>query len=480
MMITDDAASGGDYNNARRNRAEALVAAMQAGTAFQTGVRFSAVTRYAFYTTLILSLLWPRYFYLRVPGLPGLSPFIIFGYASIGLLIYALAVDRAFAPFTRIVRVSVVAWTLFAIFVSWRLLCSALGAPIAGDVPIMIFFRQFPPLAIFFPLGAVLLMDEDVRRTSLRIILVAILVMALGGMVEVVTDTRLLPLLGLDRFAAGGVFVNEFTSNFYRDNSLRAQSTFTQPLVFGQFAAAFAPLCLSLIRHESWNWRVVAAAAFAACLYCVWLSTARSGLLALIVSLTTYAMLTLVSPARYRWLLLCGAMILLIILIWSAYQVGDLLAAAVGHTADNLNSAMARQSMIDMSFSRAHDSPFVGFGDGSARWLAGMMANRSDFATIDSLYLSILVQNGFPGIGLWFAFMAVVLLMAVRNALEGATGAIRDLNCAIAALVAAMTVGLSVLSIEDNMSFVYLMAGVVMIDRLTTRSAPGRLGRAIF
>lgn len=480
-MTTDNMPQAGDYSSARKARADAFIAAVRAGTAYQTGVRFSVPARYAFYAILVISLLWPRYFYLRVPGLPGISPFVVLAYAAMALLIpYALIVDRAFYQFSRVVRISLVAWALFGLFLAWRLVSSLFGAPMAGDVPIVIFFRQFPPLAVFFPLSAIMMLDSDVRQTAFRIILVAILVIALGGFVEVVADTRLLPLLGLDRFAAGGVFVNEFTNNFYRDNSLRAQSTFTQPLVFGQFAAAFAPLCLALARRESWNWRVVAGAAFAACIYCVWLSTARSALLALIVSTTTYLLLTLVNRFTFRWILLSVGLVLLVLLMWSAYQVGDLIAAAVGHSADNLNSATARQSMMEMSFSRVSDSPLIGFGDGTARWLAGIIANRSDFATIDSLYLSILVQNGYPGIVLWMAFMAVALLMAVRNGLEGATAAIRDVNCAIAALVAAMAVGLSVLSIEDNMSFVYLLAGVVMVDRLSTRTAPGRLGRAVF
>lgn len=461
----------------RRAKTDVFLAMIRAQTSTTRWITFSPVSRVGFYLLLCLALLWPRYFYLALPGFPGISPFIIAAYLAILLLLpYTLIKDRAYRSLGETVRSSYLPWVVFVAFVLWRLLTSLLGPPLAGEIPILNFLRQFPPLAVFFILSATFMRDPDLRRTAFRIILVAILFIAFAGFVEILSDTRLLPLFGLDRFAAGGVFVNEFTNNFYRDNSLRAQSIFTQPLVLGQFAGAAAPFCLALVRHESWPWRAVAMAAFAACLYCVWISTARSGVLVLIVSMMTFGVLSLINRWRYRWLMLIVALVILVIVAVNAYQLGDLLAAVIGKSADNLNSANARETMLEMSLSRAATSPIIGFGDGTARWLAGVMVERGDFATIDSLYLSILVQNGYPGLMLWIGFMVVTLVIAVNNALEAVSEAVRAINCAIAGIVAGMGVGLSVLSIEDNMSFVYLMAGVVVVDRLTRRTVPSRIG----
>lgn len=479
-MKTDQDSIRGQAVSARQQRADALLASLRAGADFTTRFRFSPPFRLFFYVILIVALIWPRYFYLRIPGLPGTSPFVILSYAGFLLFLLALIVDRGYVQLTQVIRRSHIAWAMFLGFVAWRFLTSAMASPVGGIIPLASFFRQFPPLAVFFLLSALLMNDGSVRRTSLRILLVMMLVMALGGFVEIAANQRLLPLLGLDSLAAGGVFVNEFTNNFYRDNSLRAQSIFTHPLVYGQFAGAFLPFCIAMMRNERWHWRFVAMGSAAACLYGVYISTARSGLLVLIISLSVYALLTMVNRTRYRWFLLAGALAACSMVVVSAYELGNLLASAVGHTADNLSSANARKAMLEMTMSRASDSPWVGYGDGTSSVLAGLLIQRGDFTTIDSLYMSILLQNGYPGLFLWFGFMIVALIMAVRNGLEGGTGAVRDVNCAIAALLAGMMVGLSVLSIEDNMSFVYLMAGIVMVDRLSTRSAPSGLGRTLF
>jgi hypothetical protein len=76
--------------------------------------------------------------------------------------------------------------------------------------------------------------------------------------------------------------------------------------------------------------------------------------------------------------------------------------------------------------------------------------------------------------------MSALIMMAVRNALEGANAYVRAINSAIAAFLVGMGVGFSVLSIEDNVALVFLFAGMVIADRLGTRSSPGRLGGAVF
>ncbi len=244
---------------------------------------------------------------------------------------------------------------------------------------------------------------------------------------------------------------------------------------------ALIPLCVALFFNESSRWRIVAACAFFGCLYGVYISTARSGLLVLLVASGIYATLTFVNRFQYRWILLGGAALLLLVLTISASQAGDLLAEMIGHSTDNLNSARYREIMLGLTFDRAAESPLIGYGDGSAKWLAGITIDHSgSLATIDSQYLSVLLHNGYPGLVLWVGFLVVLIMMAVRNALEGATPYIRAVNSAIAAYVAGMMVGFSVLSIEDNMVMVYLFAGIVMADRLSTRSGPSRWERAVF
>jgi O-antigen ligase len=253
----------------------------------------------------------------------------------------------------------------------------------------------------------------------------------------------------------------------------------TQPLVLGQFAGALVPLCAALAINEKAGWRYASMIAVFGCMYCVFVSTSRSGLLVFIVANLFFVLLMTLNWFKYRWLILTLSLAIASVVSLYAFYLGDALTQVVGGTADNLSSARIREIMVSDALTRASESPWMGHGDGTAQFLAGV-TGPTGMATIDSLYLSILIHGGYVGLVLWVAFMSALIMMAVRNALEGANAYVRAINSAIAAFLVGMGVGFSVLSIEDNVALVFLFAGMVIADRLGTRSSPGRLGGAVF
>lgn len=465
-----------DASMARRARHAALISALAQGRTQISERSFGKPLAWSFYALLIIAILWPRYFYLSLPGLPGLSAFVLYSMAfALVILPFALYSRNAIPPFLRIIQRSPVLVGIFLLFVFWRMLTSAIAPPLSAETSWFTFTRIFLPIGVYFIISAVFFMDRDIYRTSLRVLLVLIIIAGLGGVAEVEMNMRLLKILGLNESAAGGRIAKSFMNNFYRDGSLRAQSVFTQPLVFGQFMAAIAPLCVALFFNESKKWRTVAAIAFTFCLYSVFISTSRSALICSFVAGLTFIMLMLVNRFRYRWIMLAGLFLLLCIATISAFQLGEFAASVIGGTRTNVESANLRQVMVAQSLKYASEAPVFGYGDGSAKWLGGL-AIGDGLATIDSQFLSVLLHNGYPGLILWTSFLVVLIIMAVRNAMEGSSPVVRAVNSAVAAFVAAMMMGFSVLSIEDNMVMVYLFAGMVMVDRLGMRSQSGMLG----
>ena len=469
-----------DASMARRERHAALISALAQGRTQISERSFGKPLAWSFYALLIIAILWPRYFYLSLPGLPGLSAFVLYSMAfALVITPFALYSTNAIPPFLRIIQRSPVLVGIFLLFVFWRMLTSAIAPPLSAETSWFTFTRIFLPIGVYFVISAVFFMDRDIYRTSLRVLLVLIIIAGLGGVAEVEMNMRLLKILGLNESAAGGRLADSFMNNFYRDGSLRAQSVFTQPLVFGQFMAAFAPLCVALFFNESKKWRAVAAIAFTFCLYSVFISTSRSALIGSFVAGLTFIMLMLVNRFRYRWIMLAGLALLLCIATISAFQLGEFAASVIGSTRNNVESANLRQVMVAQSLKYASEAPVFGYGDGSAKWLGGL-STGDGLATIDSQFLSVLLHNGYPGLILWTSFLVVMIIMAVRNAMEGSSPVVRAVNSAIAAFVAAMMMGFSVLSIEDNMVMVYLFAGMVMVDRSSTRSVSGKISIAAF
>ena len=469
-----------DASLARRERHAALISALADGRMNLSERSFGKPLAYAFYALLVVSVLWPRYFYLSLPGLPGLSGFVLYSIAFALIAVpFAIYSRNALPPLLQIIRRSPVLVGLFAAFVFWRALTSAIAPPLSAETAWFTFTRIFLPIGVYFIISTVFFMDRQIYRTALRVILVLIIVAGIGGLVEVEMNMRLLKILGLDDNAAGANVAKSFMNNFYRDGSLRAQSVFTQPLVYGQFMASIAPLCVALFFNEDKRWRMVAAAAFAFCLYSVFISTSRSALICGCVAGLVFTILMLVNRFQYRWILLAASALLLVLAISFAYQLGEFVVSIIGRSRDNLASADGREVMITQSLKYASEAPVFGYGDGSAKWLGGL-STGDGLATIDSQYLSVLLHNGYPGVILWTVFLAAMIFLAVRNAMEGSSPSVRAVNSAIAAFVAGMMMGFSVLSIEDNMVMVYLLSGLVMVDRLSTRSVSSRFGRVVF
>lgn len=471
--MPDDALT--DASLVRRERHAALISALAVGRMNFSERSFGKPLACAFYALLVMSVLWPRYFYLSVSGLPGLSGFVLYSIAFALIAVpFAIYSRNALPPLLEIIRRSPVLVGLFAAFVFWRALTSAIAPPLSSETSWFTFTRTFLPIGVYFIISTVFFMDRQIYRTALRVILVLIIVAGIGGLVEVEMNMRLLKILGLDNHAAGGIIAKSFMNNFYRDGSLRAQSVFTQPLVFGQFMAAIAPLCVALFFNEDKRWRLVAAVAFAFCVYSVFISTSRSALICGCVAGLVFTILMFVNRFHRRWIFLVIAALLLAVAVLFSYQLGELVASVIGSSRDNLASAAFREVMITQSLKYASEAPVFGYGDGSAKWLGGL-STGDGLVTIDSQYLSVLLHNGYPGVILWTSFLVAMLFLAVRNAMEGNSPSVRAINSAIAALAAGMMMGFSVLSIEDNMVIVYLFAGIVMIDRFTTTTVSRRL-----
>lgn len=415
---------------------------------------------------LLVAFLWPRYFYLQVGGF-GVSLFIVSTFFFVSFIVpIGLMYPRVAANFIGQISRSGYVWFAFIMTFSWRLLTSAIAQPINGELPFATFLRSHLAIAAYFLIGSVFFLDKRMRRRFPFFIIVIVFPIALLGLVEYLTETKILILTGLSRFAISNANLNGILLETFRSGHYRVQSLFSQPLVFGQFMAAMLPVCLAVAGVTRGGWRFAAWSAVFLCLESIWISTSRSAIFVAVVAGVSYAVLRFASRSRNKRVTLLVCTFVLLYVGGTASLVSDSTSLITGQTLEEQISSEARGAMLERTFEQASRSPVFGAGDGSSKWLAGIIGKDGDVATIDSLYLSIILCNGYLGLIFTVTLFIAIIIMGTQNALNASTVESRIINAGLTALVVGLSVGFSVLTIEDNLVFVYLSAAYMMADRI--------------
>ncbi|QQR35437.1 O-antigen ligase family protein [Devosia oryziradicis] len=322
----------------------------------------------------------------------------------------------------------------------------------------------------FFVIGLAMFVDPRNEENFPRILLVAGLVAACLGIYEMIRQNSLTVEFGwIFNFGGPQNLAGEnLKANMYRGGLLRAKSTFTHPIVFGQFIAACLPLVFLVTperRGKLWRWGL----SFIAFGLAILSSNTRSPLAGAAVALAVYWGLGVISSGRSRravFVAVAGAAIALIaFLIFGE----DLLGLLGGRTAEEASSSQVRSMMFERALFALDSSPLLGYGEGRAVYVAGVFSQLGTL-TIDSLYLSYLIDNGYFGLGMFVLFFTYIFLVGIwasRRIQDHARK--RRLN-AVIAFTFAILFGQSVLSIQDNLVFAYLGAAYIIAVAASARS----------
>jgi O-antigen ligase len=307
----------------------------------------------------------------------------------------------------------------------------------------------------FFVIGLVMFVDNRNEEAFVNTLLVAAVVASLLSIYEVLrqnsltVEFRWIFNLGVVQSNAG----ENLLSNMYRGGLLRAKSTFSHPLVFGQFVAATMPLIFVAVPAGK-RWRAIKVIALLGVLGIALLnSNTRSALACAVISLGSFWALGFLSSKNPRALfvvLVGGVALVVTFLIFG----DDLLGLIGGRTAEEVSSSQVREVMLERAFFALESSPLFGYGEGRSVYVAGVFL-PSGVLTIDSLYITYLLDNGYVGALLYASLFGSILLMGLRGLRSLEPGPALRLRGVIA-MVFSLLFGQAVLSIADNMAFVYL------------------------
>lgn len=420
-----------------------------------------------FFTFIAVSVLWPAYLAIAIPGLPWITLGRLTLFITLIFFLVTIAIDRsAREKISAILREHKFVRTCFILFVVIQFLTVPLAGPaIETSFPAVIDYQ----LKWSFPLlMALIVFSKPGSIDSLARLLVGCTVI-LCFIAFIEFRKQQLPWVGkipsflqVDDPSVARVLAGARRSG---DGLYRVQTTFTTSLSCAEFMAMVVPFVMHYILTAK---RALARIGLI-CLYFAILATiivtrSRLGMIGFGIAHLTYPLLIglrrwatmrndLVGPsliALYPALL--GAFMAMLL---ASRRLYVLFLGGGAHQASN----DARETMYSQGIPLILKNPW-GFGADHGASVLGFVG-PSGVLTIDSYYLSIGLDYGVLGFLTFYGMLLAAVYLAVRVYLTSA-----DAEARIAAPVA-ITLGSyfvikSVLSQSQNQYLMYILVGVAV------------------
>lgn len=418
-------------------------------------------TRYVAVAALLAQFLWPRFLYFSVAG-KGVNPYTLLTIATFLLAIAAFLTRRTLQSnvLTTLFQGKGLVFA-FILFWGWRFVCDlAVGQ---GMSSVGLTITDFLYLGSWFSTGLIIFSDARMRNSLPYLLALTTILATLAGVVEAVTGTQVIQMLGLMRFAAGDSYLNTLlVSDLTRGTAARIHSLFSHPAIYGQVMAAMLPIGLHLFLSRRFSDKALGAITIAAVMTSIYLCNARSPVIVAGVASMVFVALYLFDlrrPIRLAMGLL-GVCLALAAIPATMQVLGDFTA---GRTQEESGSSNARNIQMERGTSALAVSPTMGYGQGSAEDHASTQSRVESLGitvrTVDNYYLTTAVESGYVGLALLFVYYIAMIFQGFSGAYRTPQDSARTLCCAVLGSALGLTVGLTITSISDTLSMIFTFAG---------------------
>jgi len=415
---------------------------------------------------LVLSILWPSYLAVALPGLPWLTPTRIVLFVQSFLLVYSLATSRELRHFIgRVARQSPWVWVCFLIWEATQLITLPLASSLVYSGKIFL-DNQFALAGVFF-LGCLLF----ARRGWASWVVSALIVMALITSVDGFIELRLgyppwanhIPsFLRADE----GIMRNVLgAQSRTADGLYRVHGPFPISLVFAEFLA----LCLPFVVHKIFTLpniatKVVLGLAVVFIVSTILITQSRLGLVGALITFGTYPPLwafRIWRSGRGGMLgpsLLFGApaaVVLLLGVVLSSHSMTTRIFGGGAQTA----SDEARRIQREMAYPKIVRNP-IGYGMGNSGGVLGF-TNPGGYLTIDNGVIAVALDQGIAGA---FAFIGLLFAAVRRGVIVYLNSHDPEISLAGPAAIALLNfiVIRWVLAQENNFPVAFLLLGMIL------------------
>lgn len=429
------------------------------------------------YRTLTISLFaylialscWPDYLALALPGLPWITAIRLTGIPLVLVLCFCLSVSsisrRKVAMIMRAIPIASVLLLLFLITATFSLVLSSdIGASLNRYIVMMINW-----IAVFFASCIVFYRPNMVRRFT-QVLWFCTIVICLIGVLEwrrrmvlwvgyipsflQIQDPNIEGVLAGSSRAASGIY--------------RLVSRFTTSLGFGEFLALSTPFILHVaVVSRSIAVKSAGAGTLVLIAYCVFRTDSRLAFLGFFLSFLVYiAVYALLYLKRNPGNLLARLIILAYPLMFVAFVISTFTVDAIkfrvwgGGAAQFSTQARLMQWETGVPLVISHP---LGQGIGRAAQTLNFITEGGAL-TIDSYYLSVLLEVGFLGFIGFYGFLIVMMVYGIRMLwgleLTYSDGDYLFIGPSIIAMFNFLVIK-SVLSQQENHPLVFMICGMM-------------------
>lgn len=375
-------------------------------------VKFERVTFYLLCTYLFFVIVWPRYAFIRLPGLPGLSPPRIIQFILVAAWITLLFKSTSFR--TNLKEIFSSHTTLIILIGS--LFAFKAGSVLTSSQPLLsirgILNELISVYSLLFITASILKTKKDIH-TLLSTFIAAIFLSNLLGVYE----SQIQRNIFLNFFEIDSNYLNDIFREKVRAGAYRIQSTFSHPLTLSECVVMAAPISFMVFsKNGLFSVRNILLYIFTFLSFFVIFKTgSRSGagaylfviLLSIIFNIITkmQARKNSVHAALYA----ISVFIIILISLFTIYAISDVM---IGKTTREFNSGMARVDMWKHGFILAQQSPIFGYGQDLAATVLGFTGFGGTI-TIDSYYLTVLLESGFVSLITYLMIIAYITKKAI-------------------------------------------------------------------
>ncbi len=434
-----------------------------------------------YFIFMAVSLIWPGYIALNVPGVPWISldRLVMFALLTITLLQVATS-QRMRQEISDILNSHKPMKRLFIGWVIISLVMSAVAgfSNISRDINFQIMWH------LPFILSAWIMAKPGYADKFLKLMLIYALIVSAVVIPEVRLGHPFWAGYVPSYLLAEAYYSGMILDGAQRFGVYRAKSVYSVSLAFAEMIGMASPFVLFAIFHAKSWWRAALGIALFALLFtAAWFTQSRTALAVFFVSLPAFLLMWAVR--RFRVEAKTRDMIGPVIL-WAYPAFAAVLTAAVlfvprirvrvlGGSGTRF-SDNAREVQWEMAIPQIIKNP-LGYGSGSVSERVPYTNLAGDF-TIDSYPINLLINYGVPGFLLFAGFFMVAAYVGARAYVMAET---REEMVAGAAAVGIMSflVSRTILSMEGGIPLAFVLAGVIMgIHWQQRQRAPAEVPKA--
>jgi hypothetical protein len=414
---------------------------------------------------LISILTWPVYLAIAIPGLPWITLIRLTSFPMTFLFLVSLSTSSRFRHELGSVLFSIrPLWICLAIFVAIQFLTLPLAKRFGNSMEAAIINQINWTTMLLMAMWVASKPGRVELYTKLLVILaVPMIIIALfeAKTDQVLWFNNVPSFLKIDSELAA-----QYMATGVRNNMNRVKTIYSNPLTFAEYLALTTPFVIHMAMQR-YNVLARVAAVFMIPLFfhCVRLTDARLGMVGMLVSFLSYFLLWgLLQLRRNVRSLLAAA----VVYAYPAMFCMVMLAVMTIHRfhvlifgADYVESSNeARQGQIRRGLPQILAQPW-GHGANSA----GEAVSKGGFITVDNYYLTLGLDYGILGVGLFVAMFVMAMIVGTRGLLDDPRRIDDREKTLLMPLICSMAVFLvikSVLSQIDNHALAFTLLGLLV------------------